>query len=88
MEIFDQVNVYSVTLRLTLSLVLGGLLGMEREQKRRPAGFRTYMLVCMGSALVMLTGQYVAETMNVNDVLRMGAQVVSGIGFWGQAPLL
>ena len=39
MEIFDQVNVYSVTLRLTLSLVLGGLLGMEREQKRRPAGF-------------------------------------------------
>lgn len=88
MEIFDQVNVYSVTLRLTLSLVLGGLLGMEREQKRRPAGFRTYMLVCMGSALVMLTGQYVAETMNVNDVLRMGAQVVSGIGFLGAGTII
>lgn len=85
---FDHVNLFSVTLRLALSLVMGGLLGMEREQKQRPAGFRTYMLVCMGSALVMLTGQYVAESMNMDDVMRMGAQVISGVGFWAPGPSL
>ena len=85
---FDHVNLFSVTLRLALSLVMGGLLGMEREQKQRPAGFRTYMLVCMGSALVMLTGQYVAESMNMDDVMRMGAQVVSGVGFLGAGTII
>lgn len=85
---FDHVNLFSVTLRLALSRVMGGLLGMEREQKQRPAGFRTYMLVCMGSALVMLTGQYVAESMNMDDVMRMGAQVVSGVGFLGAGTII
>ena len=85
---FDHVNLFSVTLRLALSLVMGGLLGMEREQKQRPAGFRTYMLVCMGSALVMLTGQYVAESMNMDDVMRMGAQVISGVGFLGAGTII
>ena len=86
--LFDHVNLFSVTLRLALSLVMGGLLGMEREQKQRPAGFHTYMLVCMGSALVMLTGQYVAESMNMDDVMRMGAQVVSGVGFLGAGTII
>ena len=85
---FDHVNLFSVTLRLALSLVMGGLLGMEREQKQRPAGFRTYMLVCMGSALVILTGQYVAESMNMDDVMRMGAQVISGVGFFGAGTII
>ena len=88
MDIFSHVNLFSVTLRLALALVLGGLLGLEREQKRRPAGFRTYMLVCMGSALVMLTSQYVSETLHSGDVMRMGAQVVSGIGFLGAGTII
>ena len=51
-------NVASVLVRLTLAVVCGGLIGVNREHKRRPAGFRTYMMVCMGAALSMILGQY------------------------------
>ncbi len=88
MEVLGHVNLFSVTLRLILSLILGGLLGWEREQKGHPAGFRTYMLVCMGSTLVMLTSQYVIETFHTGDIFRMGAQVVSGIGFLGAGTII
>ena len=52
-----QLNTVSVLLRLTLAMLFGGLIGLERERKRRPAGFRTYMLVCLGAALTMLLSQ-------------------------------
>ncbi len=48
----------SVVLRLALAMLLGGCIGLERERKRRPAGFRTYMLVCLGAALTMLLSMY------------------------------
>ena len=48
----------SVVLRLLLAVFLGGLIGFERTRKRYPAGFRTYLLVCLGSALAMMFGQY------------------------------
>ena len=51
-------NVASVLVRLTLAVVCGGLIGVNREHKRRPAGFRTYMMVCLGAALTMVLGQY------------------------------
>ena len=53
-----QLNLASILLRLTLAMLFGGLIGLERERKRRPAGFRTYMLVCLGAALTMLLSQY------------------------------
>ena len=56
-----ELNAVSVTARLMLSLLCGGILGVERGRKKRPAGFRTYMLVCMGAALVMITNQYITE---------------------------
>ena len=52
-----ELNSLSVFVRLMLSMTLGGVLGVEREQKRRPAGFRTYVIVCLGSTLVMMTNQ-------------------------------
>ena len=65
-----QFNLASVLLRLTLAVVCGGLIGVNREHKRRPAGFRTYMMVCMGAALSMILGQY-EDTMlhTLNGVL-------------------
>ena len=53
-----ELNMVSLALRLLLAAMLGGFIGLERGRKRRPAGFRTYMLVCLGAALTMLIGQY------------------------------
>ncbi len=71
-----------------MSVIIGGALGFEREQKRHPAGFRTYILVCLGAALVMMTNQYVFETFHTGDVSRLGAQVISGIGFLGAGTII
>lgn len=83
-----ELNEVSVCVRLALSLLCGGILGVERGRKKRPAGFRTYMLVCMGATLVMLTNQYIAILYDGVDVARMGAQVVSGIGFLGAGTII
>ena len=53
-----EMNLASVLLRLVAAMLFGGFIGLERERKRRPAGFRTYMLVCLGAALTMLLSQY------------------------------
>lgn len=77
-----------VILKLTLALLCGGLLGMERGLKKRPAGFRTYMLVCLGSTLVVMTNTYMVEVFQTGDPGRMAAQVVSGIGFLGAGTII
>ncbi len=87
-ELLKDVNIVSVTVRLLLSLLCGGILGIERGRKKRPAGFRTHMLVCMGSALVMITSQYISQVYGQTDLTRMGAQVVSGIGFLGAGTIM
>lgn len=81
LEILREVNMLSIAVRFCLALLLGGLLGMERGRKNRPAGLRTYMLVCVGSSLVMMINQYVYQHFETSDPVRMGAQVISGIGF-------
>ena len=78
----------STVLRITLAMILGGCLGMDRDLKNRPAGLRTYMLVCVGSCLIMLTNQYSYQVFQVGDPVRMGAQVVSGIGFLGAGTII
>mgnify|MGYP001137611560 CR=1 FL=1 len=87
-ELLKEINTVSVTVRLLLSLLCGGVLGVERGRKKRPAGFRTYMLVCMGAALVMLTSEYIAKIYGNADPARMGAQVISGIGFLGAGTII
>ena len=86
-DYLGELNIVSVVLRLLLAMGLGGVLGVEQGKKGRPAGFRTYITVCMASALVMLTGQYVFAQFETGDPARLGAQVISGIGFLGAAPL-
>ena len=87
-EVLKELNTVSVTVRLLLSLICGGILGVERGRKKRPAGFRTYMLVCIGAALVMITNQYITEVYGGTDPARMGAQVISGIGFLGAGTII
>lgn len=93
-----QFNIESVTIRLVLALLCGGLIGVERGRKNRAAGFRTHMLVCLGAAITILIGQYETELLatplwegksTVNaDVARFGAQVINGVGFLGAGTIL
>ena len=84
-----EVNTISIILRLTLATICGGILGNERGRKKRPAGFRTHILVCIGSAMVMITSQYMTDVLNIStDASRMGAQVISGIGFLGAGTII
>ena len=85
----DQVRLAVYALgRMCLAAVLGGLIGYERQHSHRPAGLRTHVLVAVGAALVMCTSEYVALRMGGTDVTRMGAQVISGIGFLGAGTIL
>ena len=84
----NTINLASIIVRLVLALLCGAVLGLDREKNRRPAGLRTYTLVCVGAALVMMTSQYVIERIGSGDLMRMGAQVVSGIGFLGAGTII
>ena len=78
-------------LKLLLAALLSGFIGFEREHSHRPAGFRTHILVAVGSALVMMTSVYIFETYEGRtnmDPTRLGAQVISGIGFLGAGTIL
>ncbi len=83
-----EVTYLSVIIRIVAAFLLGGILGWEREMKNRAAGLRTYMLVCVGSCVIMLTNQYIYQVFGVGDPVRMGAQVVSGIGFLGAGTIV
>lgn len=87
-ELLTEVNLISTAIRLLLALICGGILGIERGRKKRPAGFRTYMLVCVGATLVMITNQYIYTQYTNTDPTRMGAQVISGIGFLGAGTII
>lgn len=78
-----------VAARLVAAVLCGGLVGLEREFKRRPAGMRTHILICLGAAITLLTNLYLYQTMHLStDVARMGAQVLSGIGFIGAGTII
>lgn len=83
-----DLNLLSIVVRIILAILIGGALGIERERKNRPAGFRTYILVCLGATLVMMTNQYVYNVYEIGDPVRMGAQVISGIGFLGAGTII
>lgn len=76
-------------IRLLIATILGGLIGIERGRGDRPAGLRTHILVCTGSALIMLVSIYGIGALNKEwDAARIAAQVVSGIGFLGAGTIL
>ncbi len=83
-----EVTYLAVILRIVVAVVFGGIIGLERGMKNRPAGLRTYMLVCVGACLIMLTNQYLFQVTKTGDPMRLGAQVVSGIGFLGAGTIV
>lgn len=84
-----ELTVLSISLRMLLAVILGGLIGLEREFKRRPAGFRTHILICLGAAITTLTSQYLLLELGLyTDLSRLGAQVVSGVGFIGAGTII
>lgn len=78
----------SVAVRLALAVIIGGAIGIEREHKRRPAGFRTHILICLGAALTTITSQFLVTQGYFTDMGRLGAQVVAGIGFIGAGTII
>jgi putative Mg2+ transporter-C (MgtC) family protein len=80
-----------VIVRLTISLVLGGLIGLERQLHRRAAGLRTHILVSLGSCLIMLTSIYISDIYKNGpavDPSRIAAGVITGIGFLGAGAII
>ncbi|MDO9535023.1 MAG: MgtC/SapB family protein [Bacillota bacterium] len=83
-----EITTLELVLRLALAVILGGAVGFERERQNRPAGFRTHILVCVGSSLIMLVSAYgftgdLAHFGDGVDPSRIAAQVVTGVGFLG-----
>lgn len=86
MDYLHTLTVGTTLFRLLTAMVIGGIIGVDRGMKKRVAGVKTHMIVCMGATLVMMTGEYIRLYSNgtgVGDTARLGAQVVSGIGFLG-----
>ena len=76
-----------LTIRLSFALLLGGMIGIEREYRAKEAGFRTHFLVALGSALFCVVSQY-GFGIDLKDSSRVAAQVVSGIGFLGAGTII
>lgn len=89
LNVLRELTVLGVSIRVLLALVCGGMIGIERAEKRRPAGFRTHILICLGAAITAMTSEHLFLTMHYYlDVARMGAGVVSGIGFIGAGTIM
>ncbi len=85
----DGFHMWGAVLRMVLAVICGGLIGIEREHKRRPAGFRTHILICLGATLTTLTSQYLYLELDLfTDLARLGAQVIAGIGFIGAGTII
>ncbi len=88
-EMASELTLRSIVLRLAFATLIGALVGVERSSRGRGAGVKTHALVCMGSALVMLTSEYMRVSLhNTGDMARMGAQIISGIGFLGAGTII
>lgn len=83
----DAITVEAI-IKVVASMAVGALVGWERERGNQPAGLRTHMLVCMGSCLVMAASIWFTRRGGTGDAMRMGAQVISGIGFLGAGTII
>lgn len=88
-EYLRDFNYATIALRLLLAIIAGGIIGNERGKHGSAAGLRTHILVCIGAAMTALTGYYIYDSLNISgDIMRLAAQVVSGIGFLGAGMII
>ena len=92
LHIFDglrDMSFATVALRMCMAMLCGGCIGLEREFKRRSAGFRTHILICLGATMTTMISQFLYLYMGYyTDMARLGAQVVAGIGFIGVGAII
>ncbi len=83
-------NILEITLKLFLAIALGGIVGLEREARQKPAGLRTNVLICLGSAMMMILSQILLQgkEASAGDQTRIAAGVITGIGFIGAGTIL
>jgi putative Mg2+ transporter-C (MgtC) family protein len=83
-------NISEITLKLILAVALGGLIGFERESSQKPAGFRTNILICLGSTMMMVFSQLLLQgkEAGASDITRIAAGVITGIGFIGAGTII
>lgn len=75
--------------RLVLSIILGGIIGFERGGTKHAAGLRTHTILCLGAASVMVVSESLVNKYNIpNEIMRMGAQIISGVGFLGAGGII
>jgi putative Mg2+ transporter-C (MgtC) family protein len=92
--LLDDFNTVSIAVRLAMAMICGGIIGLEREHKRRAAGFRTHILVCVGSAMTPMIGEFLLSLRTISpetfsaDPLRLAAQVIAGMGFIGAGTII
>ncbi len=77
----------SVLFQITLSMALGGIIGMEREYHEKPAGFRTNLIICVGATIFTIISWAIGTQYN-QDPARISAQIVTGVGFLGAGAIL
>ena len=89
LEVLNGFNAYSVIFRILLATIVGGCIGSERGRHGRAAGLRTHILVCVGAAMTTLIGLYSTKALgSTGDPMRIGAQVISGMGFLGAGTIM
>lgn len=84
----EALGIASLLIRSTLAVMIGIVIGLERSRHGRAAGMRTHVLVCLGSALTAMTGVFLVNTYHVGDMMRLAAQVISGVGFLGAGMIM
>ncbi len=89
LDFLRELTLASLGLRFLMSIVFGGIIGLERGRRQQAAGLRTHMMVCIGAASTMIVSQYMVTVMgNQGDMMRLSAQVISGIGFLGAGSII
>ncbi len=83
-----EINTTTATFRLSLSLLIGGIIGLERRWRLQPAGFRTHILICLGATLLMMLSIYIPQVYSIGDPGRIAAQTITGIGFLGAGAII
>lgn len=84
-----EVTTISVFIKMFLAVICGGAIGIEREHKRRTAGFRTHILICLGACMTTMISHFMFSYLHLyTDVSRLGAGVVAGIGFIGAGTII